>query len=156
CSEVRTEYRFHSFREGGAGRGAGLHDCVLEYSPIHTEPAVVGPADAAAALLHAIVQDMPGGTNISESTGIATYLMANYVLEFERPILELEEKIAEMRSMSDQLDIGEEIEVLEQKVERLRTSIYEQLTRWQRVQLARHPDRPFTLDYIALICEDFI
>jgi acetyl-CoA carboxylase carboxyl transferase subunit alpha len=82
--------------------------------------------------------------------------MAKYVLEFERPILELEEKIAEMRSMADQLDIGEEIEVLEQKVERLRTSIYEQLTRWQRVQLARHPDRPFTLDYIALICEDFI
>lgn len=58
--------------------------------------------------------------------------------------------------MADQLDIGEEIEVLEQKVERLRTSIYEQLTRWQRVQLARHPDRPFTLDYIAMICDDFI
>ncbi len=82
--------------------------------------------------------------------------MAKYVLEFERPILELEEKIAEMRSMADQLDIGDEIEVLEQKVERLRTSVYEQLTRWQRVQLARHPDRPFTLDYIALICDDFI
>jgi acetyl-CoA carboxylase carboxyl transferase subunit alpha len=82
--------------------------------------------------------------------------MAKYVLEFERPILELEEKIAEMRSMSDQLDIGDEIEVLEQKVERLRASIYEQLTRWQRVQLARHPDRPYTLDYVALICEDFI
>ena len=81
--------------------------------------------------------------------------MAKYVLEFERPILELEEKIAEMKSMADQLDIGEEIDVLEQKVERLRTSIYEQLTRWQRVQLARHPDRPFTLDYAALICEDF-
>lgn len=82
--------------------------------------------------------------------------MAKYVLEFERPIIELEEKIAEMRSMSDQLDIGDEIEVLEQKVERLRGSIYEQLTRWQRVQLARHPDRPYTLDYIALICEDFV
>ncbi|MBS1913549.1 MAG: acetyl-CoA carboxylase carboxyltransferase subunit alpha [Bacteroidetes bacterium] len=82
--------------------------------------------------------------------------MAKYVLEFERPIFELEEKIAEMRSMSDQLDIGDEIEVLEQKVERLRVSVYEQLTRWQRVQLARHPDRPYTLDYIALICDDFI
>ncbi len=82
--------------------------------------------------------------------------MAKYVLEFERPILELEEKISEMRSMADQLDIGDEIEVLEQKVEKLRTSIYEQLTRWQRVQLARHPDRPFTLDYVALICDDFI
>src|SRR3954449_3529418 len=82
--------------------------------------------------------------------------MAKYVLEFERPILELEEKIAEMRSMADQLDIGDEIEVLEQKVEQLRSSIYEQLTRWQRVQLARHPERPFTLDYIAMICEDFV
>ncbi len=82
--------------------------------------------------------------------------MAKYVLEFERPIMELEEKIAEMRLMSDQLDIGPEIEVLEQKVERLRSSIYEQLTRWQRVQLARHPDRPFTLDYVALLCDDFI
>lgn len=82
--------------------------------------------------------------------------MAKYILEFERPIFELEEKIAEMRSMSDQLDIGEEIEVLEHKVERLRSSIYEQLTRWQRVQLARHPDRPFTLDYTTHICEDFI
>ncbi|MCC7437073.1 MAG: acetyl-CoA carboxylase carboxyltransferase subunit alpha [Armatimonadetes bacterium] len=81
--------------------------------------------------------------------------MAKYVLEFEKPILEIEEKISEMRSMSDQLDIGPEIEVLEQKVERLRKSVYEQLTRWQRVQLARHPDRPYTLDYIAMICDDF-
>ena len=55
--------------------------------------------------------------------------MAKYVLEFERPVLELEEKISEMRSMADQLDIDAEIEVLEQKVERLRANIYEQLTR---------------------------
>ncbi len=82
--------------------------------------------------------------------------MAKYTLEFERPVLELEEKIEEMRSMADQLDIDDEIEVLEQKVERLRSSIYEQLTRWQRVQLARHPERPFTLDYIAMMCDDFI
>lgn len=82
--------------------------------------------------------------------------MAKYILDFERPVLELEEKIAEMREMSGQLDIAEEIEVLEQKVERLRTSIYEQLTRWQRVQLARHPERPYTLDYVARIFNDFI
>ncbi len=81
--------------------------------------------------------------------------MAKYVLEFERPIQELEDKIEEMRSMSDALDIGPEIEVLEQKVDRLRTSVYEQLTRWQRVQLARHPDRPYTLDYVAIMCDDF-
>ncbi len=91
-------------------------------------------------------------------SGITRYhiSMSTNVLEFERPIYELEEKIAEMRSMADQLDITPEIEVLEQKVERLRKSIYEQLTRWQRVQLARHPERPYTLDYIALICDDFI
>jgi len=82
--------------------------------------------------------------------------MAKFILDFERPIFELEEKITEMRSMSSHLDIAEEIEVLEQKVERLRSSIYEQLTRWQRVQLARHPDRPFTLDYVLLICDDFL
>jgi len=82
--------------------------------------------------------------------------MAKYILDFERPVFELEEKIAEMRSMSGQLDIEEEIEVLEQKVERLRSSIYEQLTRWQRVQLARHPERPFTLDYVAAMCDDFL
>ena len=82
--------------------------------------------------------------------------MAKYVLEFERPILELEEKITEMRSLSGQLDLGEEIELLEQKVEQLRASIYERLTRWQRVQLARHPERPFMLDYVAMMCEDFL
>lgn len=83
-------------------------------------------------------------------------MASSYQLEFEKPIIELEEKITEMRSMSDQLDIGDEIAVLEEKVERLRTNIYEQLTRWQRVQLARHPDRPFTLDYVTLMFDDFM
>ena len=82
--------------------------------------------------------------------------MAKYVLEFEKPILDLEAKITEMRSMSDQLDIDDEIVVLEEKVERLRKNVYEQLTRWQRVQIARHPERPFTLDYVEMICEDFV
>lgn len=82
--------------------------------------------------------------------------MAKYILDFEKPVIELEEKIAEMRSMSDQLDINDEIAVLEEKVERLRKNVYEQLTRWQRVQLARHPERPLTLDYIEMICDDFI
>ena len=83
-------------------------------------------------------------------------MATKYVLEFEKPIIELEEKIEEMRSMSDQLDIDDEIGVLEEKVERLRTSIFQQLTRWQRVQLARHPERPFTLDYIEKICDEFV
>ncbi len=82
-------------------------------------------------------------------------MASTYQLEFEKPIVELEEKIKEMRSMSDQLDIDDEISVLEEKVDRLRENIYAQLTRWQRVQLARHPDRPFTLDYASMIFDDF-
>ena len=82
-------------------------------------------------------------------------MASKYQLEFEKPIVELEEKIKEMRSMSDQLDIDDEISVLEEKVDRLRENIYSQLTRWQRVQLARHPERPFTLDYASMIFDDF-
>jgi acetyl-CoA carboxylase carboxyl transferase subunit alpha len=82
--------------------------------------------------------------------------MAKLILEFEKPILELEQKIEEMRKYADNLDIADEISKLEQKVDQLRDSIFSSLTRWQRVQLARHPDRPYTLDYIHLMTEDFI
>lgn len=77
-------------------------------------------------------------------------------MEFEKPILELEQKIDEMRKFSDSLDISNEINKLEKKVNDLRTSIYKNLTRWQIVQLARHPERPFSLDYIYLMTENFI
>jgi acetyl-CoA carboxylase carboxyl transferase subunit alpha len=82
--------------------------------------------------------------------------MAKVILDFERPILELEQKIAEMRKYADNLDIADEITTLESKVDQLRENVYTNLTRWQRVQLARHPDRPYTLDYIQLMTEDFI
>ena len=82
--------------------------------------------------------------------------MAKVELEFERPIIELEKKIGEMRKYSDNLDIADEITNLERKVDQLRESIFNNLTRWQRVQLARHPDRPYSLDYINLLLEDFI
>jgi acetyl-CoA carboxylase carboxyl transferase subunit alpha len=81
----------------------------------------------------------------------------NY-LDFEKPIFELEKKIEELKK----LDIGDnkvlapEIQRLEAKVEELRESIFQNLTRWQRVQLARHPDRPYTLDYIYKITERFM
>jgi acetyl-CoA carboxylase carboxyl transferase subunit alpha len=81
--------------------------------------------------------------------------MAKVVLEFEKPIIELEQKIEEMRKYADNLDIADEIKTLEKKVDQLRTSVYSNLTRWQRVQLARHPDRPYTLDYIQMMVEDF-
>lgn len=82
--------------------------------------------------------------------------MAKVILDFERPIIELEQKIAEMRKYADNLDIADEITVLEEKVDRLRNSVYTNLTRWQRVQLARHPERPYTLDYIQMMMEDFV
>jgi len=82
--------------------------------------------------------------------------MAKLVLDFERPVIELEQKILEMRKYADNLDIADEITKLEEKVNQLRESIFSSLTRWQRVQLARHPDRPYTLDYINLMTEDFV
>lgn len=80
--------------------------------------------------------------------------LQNY-LDFEKPILDLEQKIAEMRSMSDKFDISSEINKLEYKVNILRKDIFEKLTPWQIVQLARHPERPYTLDYIYLMTSNF-
>ncbi len=77
-------------------------------------------------------------------------------LDFEKPILELEQKIDEMRKMADSLDISDEINRLEQKVNELRKNVYDNLTPWQIVQLARHPNRPYTLDYIYLMTENFV
>jgi acetyl-CoA carboxylase carboxyl transferase subunit alpha len=78
------------------------------------------------------------------------------VLEFEKPLVELEQKIEEMRKMSDTLDISAEINKLEVKINELRKNIFENLTPWQIVQLARHPERPYSLDYIYLMTENFV
>ena len=77
-------------------------------------------------------------------------------LDFEKPVFELEKKIEEMKALTDTLDIQPQIEELEQQVELLRNEIYRNLTRWQRVQIARHPDRPYTLDYITHCFTDFV
>ena len=82
--------------------------------------------------------------------------MGKTILDFEKPIFELEEKLEEMKESSGSLDIGKDILRLETKVAQLKEELYKGLTRWQRVQLARHPDRPFTLDYINLMTENFI
>ncbi len=82
--------------------------------------------------------------------------MAKTILDFEKPIIELEAKLEEMRKFSDDLDIGKEIRKIEHKVKQLKDNLYKDLTRWQRVQLARHPDRPFTLDYIYEMTSSFI
>ena len=79
-------------------------------------------------------------------------------LEFERPIVELEKKISDMRdfSVGGNLEFGDEIASLEKKLQRLRQEVYSSLTRWQKVQIARHPKRPYTLDYIKHMCTDFV
>ncbi|MBL0175697.1 MAG: acetyl-CoA carboxylase carboxyltransferase subunit alpha [Ignavibacteria bacterium] len=81
--------------------------------------------------------------------------MAKTVLDFERPIVELEKKIDEMKTVMQDLEISDEIDALEAKIEELRRSVYSNLTRWQKVQLARHPDRPYTLDYLGKVFTDF-
>ncbi len=80
-----------------------------------------------------------------------------FVLAFEKPIVDLEEKIAEMReyARASGLDLEADIGRLEKKAAQLRKEIYANLNRWQRVQLARHPQRPYALDYIARICPYF-
>ncbi len=88
--------------------------------------------------------------------GQAHLVMAKTILDFEKPIVELEAKLDEMRKFSDNLDIEKEIKKIEQKVKQLKEGLYKDLSRWQRVQLARHPDRPFTLDYIYLLTNNFI
>jgi len=78
-------------------------------------------------------------------------------LEFEQPIAELEAKISELRLLGDdaEINIQEEIERLEEKSRNLTESIFSGLTPWQISQLARHPLRPYTLDYVERIIDDF-
>jgi len=84
--------------------------------------------------------------------------MGDIVLDFEKPIIDLEKKIEELKdqSSSSGIDLTPEIQKLKVKLNRLIQKTYSGLTRWERVQLARHPDRPYTLDYVKRICSDFI
>lgn len=79
-------------------------------------------------------------------------------LDFEQPIAQLEKKIEELENLSTVGDgiLKKEITALTKRVDELRTNIFKNLTRWQRVQLARHPDRPYTLDYIHHFVDDFV
>nr|Q3ATN9.1 RecName: Full=Acetyl-coenzyme A carboxylase carboxyl transferase subunit alpha; Short=ACCase subunit alpha; Short=Acetyl-CoA carboxylase carboxyltransferase subunit alpha [Chlorobium chlorochromatii CaD3] len=93
-------------------------------------------------------------------------MSAKVVLDFEKPLFELEAKLHEMReclrnttrdqSPADADLLYGDIEALERKVELLRRSIYKNLTRWQKVQLARHPERPYSLDYIYMMTTGFV
>lgn len=84
--------------------------------------------------------------------------MEKFALDFERPLVELEDKIQEMKDYARHHDVEmtQEIARLEEKAQKMGKEIYAKLTRWQRVLLARHPQRPYTLDYIQRICNDFI
>jgi acetyl-CoA carboxylase carboxyl transferase subunit alpha len=77
--------------------------------------------------------------------------------EFERPITNLEKKIADLREMSavEKMDFSSEIGALEVKLKQLIEEVYTSLTPWQRVQLSRHPQRPYAEDYINLVFQDF-
>src|SRR5260370_35081210 len=86
--------------------------------------------------------------------------MANgisYALDFERPILDLEKKISELKALSSRgnADFANEIAKLERKSKKLQSEIFNDLSRWQGVQLSRHPARPYFLDYVRMLFADF-
>jgi len=85
-------------------------------------------------------------------------MASSSTMEFEKPIVELERQIDELRKTAGrrQLSMEDEITPLERKLDELRAEVYRHLTPWQRVQVARNPKRPFTLDYIQLAFTDFI
>lgn len=82
----------------------------------------------------------------------------NNSFDFEQPIVEIEKKIENLKSSSGnkKTDYSEQIEDLEKKKQELRQKIYGALTPWQRIQIARHPQRPYSTDYINMIFEDFV
>ncbi|MDQ1422301.1 MAG: acetyl-CoA carboxylase carboxyl transferase subunit alpha, partial [Acidimicrobiaceae bacterium] len=84
--------------------------------------------------------------------------MESHPLDFEKPILELQRRLQDLKNHSDQhdLDFDSEVEAMESKIRETRRQIYDNLTAWQRVQLARHIKRPFALDYIARCFTDWI
>ncbi len=82
----------------------------------------------------------------------------HYYLDFERPVAELENKIEELKRLADgkDMNITTELKKLEKKARDLRADIFSKITPWQKTLIARHPERPYTLDYIKLLTEDFI
>ena len=81
--------------------------------------------------------------------------MAKKILDFEKPLDDLEQKYEEMQTLSETVELTNELAAMRSQIEELTRETYEHLTRWQRVQVARHPDRPYTLDYIQALTTDF-
>lgn len=84
--------------------------------------------------------------------------MPPFTLPFEKPVLELEKKLRELESFSknQDIDVSHEIDRMREKIGATRAQIYTNLTAWQKVQVARHPERPYTLDYIKNMTTDFV
>src|SRR5512136_211114 len=83
--------------------------------------------------------------------------LAQEYLEFEKPIADLEKKIEELTlfTSNGNIDLEEEILKLHKKSDQLRAEIYSRLSPWQKAQISRHPNRPYTLDYIEAVMTDF-
>ena len=83
--------------------------------------------------------------------------MKKHSLEFEKPLMDLEKQLDDIvKSSSDSdLDFSTEIKAIEKKIENTKREVYSDLTPWQKVQLSRHPNRPYSIDYIERIFEDF-
>src|SRR5687767_12430202 len=87
----------------------------------------------------------------------AVQLSEREILDFERPIIDLERKIEELRGLSTPaVDFSSEIRKLEQKARKLTREVFAELTPQQKVQLSRHPARPYTLDYVRMLCTDWL
>ena len=84
--------------------------------------------------------------------------MSEFLLDFEKPVVELEKKILSLKVSAEhsKIDFSSEIADLEEKKEKLKKEIYGSLTSWQKVMLARHPNRPYTIDYVKIIFENFV
>lgn len=83
--------------------------------------------------------------------------MSSFVLDFERPIVQLEDTISGLRRLADDggVDVSEQIEQLEEKAQQLRRSVFADLSPYQRAQISRHPKRPYTLDYLSELFTDW-
>jgi len=79
-------------------------------------------------------------------------------LDFEKPIIELERRITELKNFTlrEDIDLSSEIKRLEERLEKVKKEIFQSITPWQKVQLARHPKRPYTLDYISMLMTHFM
>src|SRR5512135_1548854 len=86
--------------------------------------------------------------------------MASFVLPFEKPVVDLLGRVRELRDLAHENDddarLREELRRLEEKTGRVAKELFASLTPWQKVQLSRHPNRPYTLDYIERIVDDFV